>query len=95
MKCFVKDIFSTVQAFGMQIGDNLLYCGIENQLFFCIFFSLYFFLFLCALHNAFFSKIAQQSFKVECSYLVHVSRGCNPAFSGLFFLYLLDFLSIH
>ena len=35
MKCFVKDFCETMQArvviFGIQIDDDMLYCGIANQ----------------------------------------------------------------
>ena len=74
MNFFVEDFFETAQArvaiFVMLVGDNLLYRGIES-----LTSSAYSFLYISdflsfhTLNKAFLSKISQQSFRIEYSYL--------------------------
>ena len=70
-KIFVKDFFETVQArvfiFGMQIDNDVLYCGIANQPTPLILPCIYLFFF--SLH--FSSKISPQLCRIETSNLVY------------------------
>ena len=96
---FVKDFFRSMQArvviFDMQVGDDVLYFGIENQpssVYSICICAISFFPYFEQCH--FSSKISQQPFRIEFSYLVYrftmayFSWNSKSTLSSLFFLYL-------